>query len=182
MKVEIMPIRMRDVLPLTKMYLSLSEETRKFFHPFPFKMWIVLPIFIYFSLSNKIGKYIQRIAPKFTVISLVAINEGNIVGFAYLCKLRKPKNSRFWEAKNFGIVVHEKYRGIRVGTKLMEEMINISIANGIRKINLTVLEENKPAIRLYKKFGFKIEKRYENRETWNGKRYPDYDMVLKLDV
>ena len=183
MKVEIRWLRIKDILSLTKMYLSLSEDTRRFFHPFQFKMWRTLPIFIYFSFSNKISRYIQIISPKFVVLPLVAIDEKNTsIGFVYLCKLCKLPNSQLWEAKNFGIVIQEEYQGLGVGTKLMEKIINISVANGIRKINLTVLAENETAIRLYKKFGFEIEKRYEKREIWNEKFYPDFDMVLKLGI
>lgn len=181
MKVKIRRIKMRDMLSLTKIYLSLSEEIRRFFHPFQFKIWRTLPIFIYFSLSNKIGRLLKRIAPKLTVLSLVAVSEeGEIVGFAYLCKLCKLQSDKSYEAKNFGIIVREKYQGLGIGTKLMKEIIGVGATNGIRKMNLTVLAENEHAIQLYKKFGFKIERRYENREIWNGEFYPDYDMVINL--
>ena len=180
--IDIRCVKIKDSLPLTKMYLSLSEDTRRFFHPFQFKMRKVLPIFTYFSFSNKISNYIQRIAPKFVVLSLIAVDEKNMpMGFAYLCKLCKLLDSQLWEAKNFGIVVQEECRAIGIGTKLMEEIIDIGVANGIRKINLTVLMENEPAIRFYKKFGFKIEKCYENREIWKDECYPDYDMALVLE-
>jgi len=140
-------------------------------------------MFIYFSLSNKISRLLKKIAPKLVVLSIVVIDEKNTpVGFAYLCKLCKLPNSQLWGAKNFGIIIQEEYQGLGVGTKLMEKIIDIGVANDIRKINLTVLTDNEAAIRLYQKFGFEIEKRYENRETWNGKFYSDYDMVLNLTL
>jgi len=182
MKINTRNMGFKDVLPLISIYLSLSEETRRFFHPFKFNRRSLLFIFTYFSLLNKISKYIKKITPKFFVLSIVAVDEKNVpTGFAYVYRLSKLPKSQLWEAEDFGIVVGESYRNLGIGSKLIKEIISISTFNNIKKINLTVLAENETAINLYKKYGFKLGKYYEEREFWDGKIYPDYDMRLDLE-
>lgn len=54
------------------------------------------------------------------------------------------------------ICVDEKYRGNRIGTSLLEYVKMIGKENGCTDMHLTVNEENKKAIQLYEKLGFKV--------------------------
>ena len=56
-----------------------------------------------------------------------------------------------------GISVLKEYWGRGVATALLEKLISWSKEKGIKKINLDVFENNKRAIELYEKFGFKLE-------------------------
>lgn len=53
------------------------------------------------------------------------------------------------------IAVDEKYRGIGVGNKILEGIIQLCIDRDIRAITLEVRESNEVAKSLYKKYGFK---------------------------
>ena len=56
-----------------------------------------------------------------------------------------------------GISVLKEYWGRGIATALLEKLISWSKEKGIKKINLDVFENNERAIKLYEKFGFKLE-------------------------
>ena len=56
-----------------------------------------------------------------------------------------------------GISVLKEYWGRGVATALLEKLISWAKEKGIKKINLDVFENNERAIKLYEKFGFKLE-------------------------
>ena len=56
-----------------------------------------------------------------------------------------------------GISVLKEYWGRGIATTLLEKLISWSKETGIKKINLDVFENNERAIKLYEKFGFKLE-------------------------
>jgi len=65
-----------------------------------------------------------------------------------------------WEAADhvgeLGIIINKKYRDIKIGKELMLQAINRAKSLGIfKKINLAVFHDNKNAIHLYEKIGFK---------------------------
>ena len=63
------------------------------------------------------------------------------------------------------IFVNEKHRNKKIGSKMMEELINIAKKEKIINITLEVKKDNQKAINLYKKYGFTqeaIRERYYN--------------------
>lgn len=58
------------------------------------------------------------------------------------------------EGQITNIAVGKSYRGLGVGSKLLEGLINWSKDNGIRVIELEVRAGNTAALGLYKKYGF----------------------------
>jgi putative acetyltransferase len=78
------------------------------------------------------------------------------------------------------IVVDEKYRGKGVGTALIEDLMKLAKEKfHIELLHLEVYEHN-PAIRLYKRFGFKefgMQKRFIKEEgKYVGKIYMQRDL------
>lgn len=53
------------------------------------------------------------------------------------------------------ILVEEKYRNQKIGTKLMSYLVSIAIEKRVVNITLEVRISNKIAIHLYKNFGFR---------------------------
>lgn len=53
--------------------------------------------------------------------------------------------------------VDEKYRGKGIGTELLNYVKDFGKENNCTDLYLTVNEENKDAINLYEKFGFKVK-------------------------
>lgn len=58
-----------------------------------------------------------------------------------------------------GIAVSEKYQGKGFGKKMMKQLISFAEKHQLSPIRLSVDEENKKAIQLYHKFGFKTVKK-----------------------
>ena len=100
------------------------------------------------ELTNGVSKY------------LVAKFENEIVGFAGIIPIAD-------EADISNIVVHKNFRYQKIGSRLLEHLINLAINLNLKCINLEVRESNVPAIKLYEKYGFEIcgiRKRYYNNK------------------
>ena len=69
-----------------------------------------------------------------------------------------------------GISVLKEYWGRGIATALLEKLISWAKEKGIKKINLDVFENNKIAIKLYEKFGFKLEGCIEDG-IFDGEKY-----------
>ena len=59
------------------------------------------------------------------------------------------------ETPSFAISLFKEYRGLGIGTRLMEEMLALLRSQGYRKASLSVQKANY-AVKLYKKVGFRI--------------------------
>jgi len=93
--------------------------------------------------------------------SLVAEKEdGEIVGmaiyfFAYYT----------WVGKSLyldDIVVKEQYRGHKIGTKLLDKVIEFGNENNCKRIRWQVLDWNTNAIEFYRKYGAKLDGEWIN--------------------
>lgn len=61
------------------------------------------------------------------------------------------------------IVVRKDKRGLKIGSRLLEEIFKIAKQLKAKTITLEVNEKNLPAIKLYQKYGFKqigLRKKY----------------------
>ncbi|KAI0304517.1 acyl-CoA N-acyltransferase [Multifurca ochricompacta] len=68
-----------------------------------------------------------------------------------------------------GIALKGRYRGRGFGTELMRWLITHGFHGlGLHRISLTVMEDNIPALRMYKKIGFIDEGRAKKRIQSNG--------------
>ena len=93
--------------------------------------------------------------------SLVAEDEkGDIIGmaiffFAYFT----------WVGKSLyldDIVVSEKYRGNKIGTKLLEKVVEFGKQNNCKRIRWQVLDWNVEAIEFYRKYGASLDGEWIN--------------------
>ncbi|GKX67396.1 GNAT family N-acetyltransferase [Inconstantimicrobium mannanitabidum] len=84
-------------------------------------------------------------------IFLVAEVNEKIVGFA---RCEGNTLSRFRHKAEFGICIAKEYWGYGIGKVLLESILEWADNSGIKKISLTVVEENAKAIELYKRYGF----------------------------
>ena len=96
---------------------------------------------------------------------IVALNGDRVVGHATLV----PDNDGAYE---LAIFVHQDFRGIGIGTALLETLLGSAAAAGIDRIWLTVERWNSVAIRLYKSVGF---------ERTGGGSF-ELEMSLRLDT
>ena len=90
----------------------------------------------------------------------VAKQENEIVGFAGILLIIDQVNI-------MNIVVKKDKRHFGIGSSLLEEIIRYSKIHNATSITLEVNEKNIPAIKLYKKYGFKqvgLRRKYYNNE------------------
>ncbi|MFD3158754.1 GNAT family N-acetyltransferase (plasmid) [Haloimpatiens sp. FM7330] len=111
-----------------------------------------------------------------TSLVLVAEIDGKIVGASTLQKGNCIKNKH---VADFGITILQEYSNLKIGSLLMEKVIEWSKENEVEKIELEVFEKNIPAINLYKKFGFIVEGR-RNRNIKIRHQYQDTLLMCKF--
>lgn len=90
----------------------------------------------------------------------VAKQENEIVGFAGILLIIDQVNI-------MNIVVKKDKRNFGIGSSLLEEIIRYSKIHNATSITLEVNKKNIPAIKLYKKYGFKqvgLRRKYYNNE------------------
>ena len=85
----------------------------------------------------------------------IAKQNEEIVGFAGLMIILD-------EASIMNIVTKKDRRGLGIGSKLLEKLIDFSKEKNQKSITLEVDEQNKPAIKLYEKYNFKTVGKRKN--------------------
>lgn len=84
---------------------------------------------------------------------------------------------------NMGVLVRKNYRGVGLGSCLLKEIIKLSkkeLKPKLKIIRLSVFSANKPAIKLYRKFGFKKAAKIPGQFEYQGKLLDEIVMLLYL--
>ena len=170
-------LRSSDLPKLYRMYTYLSEETKKYFHPFPEKIFSVasLNTWVPLTLSSikPLRKILRKLLPFSVYISICCLCSNEITGFAFI----RLRNGHYG---SLGIVIRDEFQGMGIGSKLMDYLITLARREGLRKIRLTVLADNYRAIKFYEKFGFEKTKFIREGDIYRGKKYDCVEMWLDL--
>jgi L-amino acid N-acyltransferase YncA len=100
--------------------------------------------------ADWLGSRLARIE-KGQLIGVVAEVDGKMVANSEVEK----RGSYMSHLGYLGIAIKKGYRGIGIGTKIMQTLINESKKMGLEILILDVFDVNQPAKTLYKKMGFK---------------------------
>jgi len=114
-----------------------------------------------------------------TKVVLLAEYDKKIVGLTDIKQERWRRN----HIGRFGISVRQGYRGIGLGKYLMAEIIKLAkteLNPNPKMIQLEVYANNKPAIALYKKMGFKIAAKLPKQIQHKGKLIDELVMIKFL--
>lgn len=91
----------------------------------------------------------------------VAEVDGNVVGYIEI-EIVEPYEKELYKITKAGhinsVFIFEKYRGLGIGTSLINEAINWMRSKGIQLCTLGVVSGNDRAMASYKKQGFSIER------------------------
>ncbi len=87
-------------------------------------------------------------------LSIVAQSEDGLVGISAIYQFPKPRQKGVSEMM---IYIHQDFQGVGLGSEMTDVLITLAKSMGIHRIGLEVVEDNKSAVGLYKKFGFEIE-------------------------
>ena len=110
---------------------------------------------------------------------LIAISDAaKIMGWCDITALNRPV---FAHIGSLGIGVLAPYRGHGIGRALMDAALQKARLKGLTRIELTVRENNTPAIALYEKFGFEKEGTHKNAVCIDGK-YENHVFMALLYV
>jgi putative acetyltransferase len=94
----------------------------------------------------------ERQPPRFW--PLVAEVDGRVVAVSGLTRHEHNRS----HAAHVGMMVHDDYQGMGVGSVLMEAVLDLAVNwLGLVRLQLEVYPENARAIRLYEKYGFEAE-------------------------
>ena len=183
-KIVIKSLRFTEIYSLNRMYSSLSNKSKFFFHP-PNLQWTLKPICIItktlliLSTLPLIEPLRVKIFPVGVMLPIIAVNTNNeAIGFANLV-INKRIREGYVAGLSMG--VHDRYQGKKIGSYLIERLLRIAHRFKVHKIILTVDCKNKIAISLYKKFGFEIEEKVQNGDFWDGRSITIYKMSKILN-
>ena len=93
---------------------------------------------------------------------LVAEDEGKVIG-AVWTRIMNDYGHIDDKTPSFAISLYREYRGRGIGTKLMQEMLNLLKEKGYKRASLAVQKANY-AVRMYEKVGFETVD--ENEEEY----------------
>ncbi len=104
---------------------------------------------------------------------LVADDNGDLAGFlsASINKVNRVKHVAYIVCG-----IRKQYRGQGIGTRFFQELDAWALENSLRRLELTVVCENKVAVKLYEKSGFVIEGIQRKSFCLNGKYLDQYYM------
>ena len=117
------------------------------------------------NIIRKFGDYKQV---------FIATKEGKIVGFMGVS--RSPM-SKVRHIADFALGVLSDYKRQGVASKLLSFAENWLKEKGVKRVEMTVVAENKPAIACYEKNGYKHEGTREKSISMNGKLYDELFMA-----
>lgn len=109
----------------------------------------------------------------------VAEYDRQVVGQCSVGLIKRTERCRHRAEVTF--VILKKYCGMGIGGKLMQQCINWCKDRNVTQIELSVVEDNKPAIAMYEAFGFKITGTIPKAICYKGDTFADEKlMVLEL--
>jgi len=88
------------------------------------------------------------------LIALVAEDKDRIVGYAQISKSSQPRLRGVGELL---IYLHQEFHNVGLGTAMTKYLIELAEKENLHRIGLSVVADNKIAIHVYEKMGFKIE-------------------------
>jgi len=127
----------KDKEKLIEMYASLSDEAVRWGMP-PYTR----------------EKLERRFANLENYISLVALYDDRIIGHAQIYKNPHPRR------KGTGgliIYIHQDFHNVGLGTSMLEQLLKLAREEKMHRLTLWVVADNKPAIRVYKKWDSKLK-------------------------
>ena len=122
-----------------------------------------------------LGRLLARIE-KGEIIDIAAEVDGKVVAHAEVGKRSGPMR----HVGDFGIAIKRGYRGIGIGTQIMQTFIGESKKAGLKTLVLDVFDTNKIAKQLYQKMGFKDAGRIPKAVYKNGEYIDSIRMVREL--
>ena len=129
-----------DLAPLLRFYRSLADHIVRAFRPYG---W---------DITEQVlaDGPLTRMAAGDELALVYRDEAGNIWGHAYL------QGVRLADGASLGLGVHQSLLGRGLGRKLMDALMQAADKLHLKRISLTTVQDNAPAVELYKAHGFEI--------------------------
>jgi putative acetyltransferase len=129
---------------------------------------------ISYTTSRRYGKYVNvpvdnivsSIIDDKNEVSMIVTNGKVVIGYGHLNLFNKY--SRRFQA-TLGLVVHDNFQGIGVGTFILENLIQHATKLKLKKLWVHVHEDNIPSLFIFKKFHFNTEGVFKDDEWFDNK-------------
>ncbi len=95
------------------------------------------------------------------------------------CSLMGNHARRLKHRTSLGIVLYLEYTGLGIGRIMIEEVCKIAKENGIEQVELEVAANNRNAISLYEKLGFKKIATLPNNMKYSDGTYTNVHFMVK---
>jgi len=182
--VSIYSMSAMDIIQVHKLYDSLPESSKRYFHPgfLGFTqvglVWLLYQFPLMASSIQHCRKIQLRLRPGTVIIGIVAKNkESQVIGFSFVVLKRESKDS-FLLSADLGIVVRCDQRDAGIGSLLMRRVLKEARGCGVDRIDLIVSQDNPIAVHLYEKHGFKATTMV--KDNWHGTPIDCVAMSLEL--
>ena len=130
-------LKAEDRDSLYQCFSSMSDKTLE---------WSMAPY-----MMDRIQRWIDSIPNR---IPLVAEFENRIVGYAGIYKFPQPRRKG---TGDLVIYLHQDFHNVGLGTAMTKKLLELARREEMHKIELQAVADNTIAIRLYKRFDFKVE-------------------------
>lgn len=130
---------------------------------------------ITFTIDDE-KKYIKENNDSDSDLLIIGMLDGKHVGN---CSLMGNHARRLKHRTSLGIVLYLEYTGLGIGRIMIEEVCKIAKDNGIEQVELEVAANNRNAISLYEKLGFKKIATLPNNMKYSDGTYTDVHFMVK---
>jgi RimJ/RimL family protein N-acetyltransferase len=152
-------LRIEDEEKLVRMYASLSSEALR---------WALPPY-----TRERIERWLSNLQ---NLIAMVALDGDRIVGHAQISKFAHPRRRG---TADLLIYLHQDFHGVGLGSAMMARLLELARRDGLHRLNLDVVAENRAAVRFYQKLGFTVEGVKKEAYLGEDERYHD-ELVMAL--
>jgi RimJ/RimL family protein N-acetyltransferase len=126
-----------------------------------------------------LGTVKERLQPTNDKFTLGVFDDRKLVGIVTFMRETSAKTAH--KGNIYGMFILPEKRGQDLGKSLLLELISkAKDCNGLEQLNLTVVSDNEPAKKLYKRIGFEVYGVEKNALKFNGNYFDEDLMVLKL--
>ena len=113
------------------------------------------------------------------LIPIVALHGDRIVRHA---QIFTPAHARRKGTADLAMYLHQDFHNVGLGAAMLPKLLELARREGLRRVGLTVVAENARAVRLYEKFGFKVEGVLKDAYFGeDGKYHDELAMALILE-
>jgi len=158
--VQVREFQMEDKEKLIEMYESLSDEAVR---------WGMPP----YNRERLERGWLSNLQ---NITAIVAFYNDKIVGHAQIFKFPHPRRRGTCDLL---IYLHQDFHNVGLGTKMLTKLLELAEKEKLHRIELSVIVDNKQAINLYKKFGFKVEGVKKDAYLGEDEKYHD-ELVMGL--